>query len=290
MKICGVWLPVITPFKNGEVDYTSYCNLINYYLPTGINGFIPLGTTGESPVIENHEFEKIIEITVKTVNNQLPVFIGAGGNFTKKVIEKIKIVEKYNVQGILSACPYYNRPGQEGLYQHFKALSEATDLNIIIYNIPYRTGVNMSNETLFRLAELKNITGVKDSCGNINQSIDLLFNKPKGFNVLTGEDYFFYTMLVNGADGGILAAAHINTSKFIEIYNLIRQNNFNEALRIWKSIAEFIPLLFKEPNPGPIKYLLWKKQMILSPELRLPLTGISAELKEVLNKFHTEIK
>ena len=258
----GLILPIITPFKNGEIDFASYRNLIEYYIPKGINGIIPLGTTGESPTIEEDEFEKMVEVTVEAVNGRIPVYIGKGGNSTKKVIKSIKILEKYKVDGILSVCPYYNKPGQQGLFEHFKALSESTFLNIVIYNIPYRTGVNLENETLLRLAGFKNIIGVKDSSGNIIQSLELIYNKPEGFSVLTGEDNFFYNNLVNGGDGGILASAHLNTEKFVDIYRLVMNNNHVEALKIWKDISQIIPFLFKEPNPAPVKYCLKKSGMI----------------------------
>ena len=164
-----------------------------------------MGTTGENHAVTEVEFEKIIEGTLEITNRSVPVYIGISGNITAKVTGNIKKVERYPIDGILSVCPYYNRPGQRGLYEHYLKLSEATDLNIIIYNIPYRTGVNLQNETLFRLAEMSNIVGVKDSCGDIKQTLDLISNKPDGFSVLTGEDILFYTTTVNGGDGGILA-------------------------------------------------------------------------------------
>lgn len=281
----GVWLPIITPFKNGEVDYNSYQQLIEYYIQKRITGIIPLGTTGECPVIEKDEFEKIIETTIEIVNKRIPVFIGLGGNFTKKVIKEIKLLDKYDINGILSVCPYYNRPGQAGIYEHFKSISESTSLKICIYNIPYRTGVNIENKYLLKLAELKNIIAVKDSCGNMSQSIELLNNKPKDFYVLTGEDNFFYTNLIHGGDGGIMASAHLNTEKYIEIYNLIRDNNYQKALSIWKNISLIIPLLFKESNPAPLKYCLKRSGLIISDEVRLPLTKISDNLKKELDNI-----
>ncbi len=281
----GVWLPIITPFKNGEVDYNSYQQLIEYYIQKGITGVIPLGTTGECPVIEKEEFERIIETTIEIVNKRIPVFIGLGGNNTRKVIKEIKLLDKYNIDGILSVCPYYNKPGQAGIYEHFKLISESTSLKIFIYNIPYRTGVNLENEYLLKLAGLKNIIGVKDSSGNMNQSIELLNNKPKDFFVLTGEDNFFYTNLIHGGDGGIMASAHLNTEKYIEIYNLVQDNNHQKALSIWKDISRIIPILFKESNPAPLKYCLKKSGLIISDEVRLPLTKISDNLRKELDNF-----
>jgi 4-hydroxy-tetrahydrodipicolinate synthase len=280
----GVWLPIITPFLKSKIDYESYKMLIDYCTPKGISGLIPNGTTGECPTIEEDEFEELLEKTVEFNQNRLPIYYGLGGNNTHKVLKQLKTVEKYNVEGILSVSPYYSRPDQKGIFEHFKAISESTGLKIIIYNIPYRTGRNIENETLFKLAELDNIVGVKDSCGNINQTMDLIFNRPANFSVLTGEDILFYPNLVLGGDGGILAAAHLETEKFVSVMNSINQNDFQSALETWKTIEKFIPLLFKEPNPAPIKYYLAKKGLINSDELRLPLTGISDNLKQELNK------
>jgi len=284
MTIKGVWLPIITPFHNGRVDYQSYEELINHFIPKGISGLIPLGTTGESPTISEDEFERIIDKTLEITGKKIPVYIGLGGNYTDHVLQKLKMVEKYRIDGILSVCPYYNRPNQQGITEHFVKISEATDLNIIIYNIPYRTGVNLENDTLLRLAELKNIVAVKDSCGIIKQSLELLMHKPKNFSVMTGEDILFYTTLVNGGDGGIMAAAHLNTENFINLYHLIQDNDHMSALNLWKGLESHIPLFFREPNPAPVKYCLKQKSLIKSDEVRLPLMPVSDQLKMDLNR------
>lgn len=285
MKINGVWLPIITPFANGVIDYDSYEKMIDHYLSYDISGLIPLGTTGEIPVVTDVEYEEIIERTVAAVAGSIPVYVGLGGNYTDKLLKQLKKVEKYKIEGILSVCPYYSRPNQRGLSEHFLKLAEATDLNIIIYNIPYRTGVNLLNETLFKLAEQKNVVGVKDSNGNIKQSMDLIKNKPPDFSVLTGEDILYYNTLVNGGDGGILASAHLMTEKFVEIYSLLEKNDHKAALLIWRRIADFIPLLFEEPNPAPLKYCLKRLGLIKSAEVRLPLTQVSEGLKKELDSI-----
>lgn len=284
MKISGVWLPIITPFKNDTVDFSSYKRLIDYYITKGISGLIPLGTTGESPAISDEEYEAIVDKTLEYVHGRVPVFIGLGGNYTKKVLKSLHTLSKYQVDGILSVCPYYNRPDQRGIYQHFQQISEATDLKIIIYNIPYRTGRNIENETIYKLAELKNIVGIKDSCGDIKQSMELLLNPPKDFSILTGEDILYYTTLTLGGDGGILAAAHLKTEEFVSIYQMTRNNNHQEALAKWVNLAEFIPLLFAEPNPAPIKYALHKMGLIDSSEIRLPLVEVSGKMADKLTK------
>lgn len=282
MQISGVWLPIITPFLEDKIDYKSYKKLIDYYTDKGINGLIPLGTTGEIPTLSDYEFEEMIDKTMEYNENRLPVYVGVGGNCTSKVVNKVKLAEKYKIQGILSVCPYYNRPNQEGIYSHFKSISESTNLNIIIYNIPYRTGVNIENETIYRMAEHKNIVGLKDSCGDMKQSMALLMNPPKDFSILTGEDLLLYSTLTLGGHGGILASAHLQTEKFVKLYQAVQSKNLNIAFETWQELYPFIPLLFKEPNPAPIKYVLNNMGLLESPEVRLPLTQISEDLKEKL--------
>ena len=172
-QISGVWVPLITPFKDGAFDAASYRRLIEHYIDSGVSGLFPLGSTGETPVLDDAEVEAIVEQTVTIVAGRLPVFVGIGGNATHKVIKAVKRLAGYLFPGIVSVCPYYNRPTQDGLIDHFRAISEATDRQILVYNVPYRTSVNLQNDTLFRVAELANIVGVKDSSGDIAQSLDL---------------------------------------------------------------------------------------------------------------------
>lgn len=285
MKIEGVWLPIITPFINGRIDFSSYVKLIDYYVSKGISGIIPLATTGESPTIEETEFEELLEKTVEVVNGRIPIFVGHGGNYTAKCVKQLKTIEKYNVEGILSVSPYYNLPSQEGIYEHFREISEATNLNILIYNIPYRTGRNMENETIYKLAELENIIGIKDSCGNLKQSLELLLNPIQGFSNLTGEDASFFHHLTLGGAGGILAAAHLETKCYLDVFQSIRGNNHHDALEKWRKLYPIISLLFQETNPAPLKYYLYKLGLIQSPETRLPVTAISSGLKAKLDKL-----
>jgi 4-hydroxy-tetrahydrodipicolinate synthase len=290
MKIEGVWLPIITPFLDDQIDYASYQRLVDLYIGKGISGLIPLATTGESPAIEDDEFEATIEKTLEYNQNRVPVFIGVRGNYTKKVLKKLKIVEKYQVNGVLSVCPYYNRPDQNGIYQHFLKMSESSSLPIVIYNIPYRTGRNIENETIYKLAELQNIIGLKDSCGDLKQTMELLLHPPANFSILTGEDLLFYTTLLLGGTGGILASAHLATETYVEIFKLVQANNHQAALEKWKTLANLIPLLFVEPNPAPLKYCLQQQGWIQSLETRLPLTEVSAGLKVKLDKVLATLK
>jgi len=285
MRFSGVWLPVITPFKAGEIDYAGYERLVDHYVRAGVSGVIPLGTTGESPTIDEAETEALVEHTVAAVAGRVPILIGVGGNDTRKVVKAVKRLQKHAVQGILSVCPYYNRPSQDGMREHFTRVAEATDRPILIYNIPYRTGVNLANETLLALAEVPNIAGVKDSSGIIAQSLDLLRRRPPGFAVLTGEDAFFYTMLAHGGDGGILASAHVETATFLSVYERMVANDHQGALKAWSRLEPMVPLLFKEPNPVPIKHCLWRQGLIASAECRLPLTRVSDALAKDLDRL-----
>jgi 4-hydroxy-tetrahydrodipicolinate synthase len=283
--IGGVWVPLITPFKDGLIDFPSYRRLIEHAIAAGASGLFPLGTTGEAPTLDDAEIDAIMAETVDAVAGRVPVFVGIGGNATHKVIQTIKRAERFGFFGIVSVCPYYNRPAQDGLRAHFTAISEATDRQILIYNIPYRTSVNLANESVLRLAELTNVVGIKDSSGNIAQSLMLLADKPAGFSVLTGEDHLFFPMLCSGADGGILASSHLMTDRFVAIARLVAANDHQAARAIWTPLQQLMAKLFEEANPMPLKHCLWRQGLIASPECRLPLTSISAGLRDELDRW-----
>jgi 4-hydroxy-tetrahydrodipicolinate synthase len=290
VMLAGVWIPLITPFKDGRVDLSSFRRLIEHYLACDVAGLFPLGTTGEAPTLDDNEVDEIVATTVEIVAGRLPVFVGLGGNDTRKVIKSIKRLEGLDFAGIVSVCPYYNRPTQDGMQQHFSAIADATDRQILIYNVPYRTSVNLGNDTLLRLAARRNIVGVKDSSGNMAQSLELLASKPTDFAVLTGEDALYFTMICNGADGGILASAHLSTERFVEIARLVKANDHVAARAIWRSLQGFIPKLFQEANPMPIKYCLWRQGLLTSPECRLPLSSISKGLAQDIDHWLEKAK
>lgn len=287
-QISGLWLPLVTPFKDGAVDFTSYERLIEHYIGLGVDGLFPLGTTGESPALDEAEIDELVDRTVAAAAGRVPVFVGVGGNATRKVAKELKRLERFAFAGIVSVCPYYNRPSQDGLLAHFRSLAAATDRAMVIYNIPYRTAVNLSNDSLLELAEVPNIVGVKDSSGSVAQSLELLARKPKDFAVLTGEDALYFTMMANGGDGGILAASHLMTGRFVEVGRRFAANDVAGARAAWTPLASFVPLLFAEANPMPIKYLLWRQGLIASPECRLPLTRISDGLAKKLDSLFVE--
>jgi len=284
-RLAGLWLPLITPFKDGAVDFESYERLIDHYIGKGVDGLFPLGTTGESPTLDEAEIDELVDCTVARAAGRVPVFVGVGGNATHKVTKTLRRLERFAFEGIVSVCPYYNRPSQDGLVAHFRTIAAATDRDVAIYNIPYRTAVNLSNDSLLELAEVPNIVGVKDSSGSIAQSLELLSRRPKDFAVLTGEDALYFTTMANGGDGGILAASHLMTDAFVEVGRRFAQNDVAGARAAWAPLASFVPLLFAEANPMPIKYCLWRQGLIASPECRLPLTKISDGLARRLDPF-----
>jgi 4-hydroxy-tetrahydrodipicolinate synthase len=285
--IQGIWLPLITPFRNGELDEASLRRLVRHYAQAAVDGLILGATTGEGLTLDDAEVERVVGVSVaelRSLDRRIPIYLGLSGSDTRKVIKALQGTARWEIDGYLIACPYYTRPSQDGLYQHFSALAANTSRPILIYNIPYRTGVNLGNETMLRLAELPNIKGVKDCCADAGQSFDLLGNRPSGFSVMTGEDALFYTALTQGADGGILASAHIQTSAFANVRDLLLDGEQKRALTAWRDLVALPRLLFAEPSPAPIKHWLWRIGLIDSAELRLPMTGVSEGVAARIDK------
>jgi 4-hydroxy-tetrahydrodipicolinate synthase len=281
--LSGVWLPIVTPFHDGAVDFVSYEKLIEITLPP----VAPASSRSARPAKARPSTMTKARRSSNARSVSLPgarVFVGIGGNSTAKTLKTLRRLDHFDFAGIVSVCPYYNRPSQDGLHEHFRQIAEATDRQIVIYNIPYRTGVNLANDTLLEFAERPNIVGVKDSSGNLAQSIELLRRRPAGFAVMTGEDNYYYTMLAHGGDGGILASAHLETAAFVAVYERMLANDHRGARRIWSGLETVVPLLFREANPMPIKYCLWRQGLLRSPECRLPLTRVSPELAAELDR------
>ena len=271
----GIWLPLITPFRDGALDEASLRRMVRHYLGQPVDGFILAATTGEGLTIDEEETAQLVSAVAEELEGRKPIYLGVSGSDTRKLAKALSATASWPVDGFLVTCPYYTRPSQEGLYRHFAALAGETARPIVVYNIPYRTGVNMANDTLLRLAALPNIVGVKDCCAEATQSFDLIRAKPTGFSVLTGEDALFYTALTQGAEGGILASAHIDTARFAAVRNILLSGDQAGALRAWRALADLPRLLFAEPSPSPIKHWLWRAGLIESPEVRLPMTGVS---------------
>lgn len=281
----GIHLPLVTPFLEGDVDYPSLERLLCRYRASGIAGLILLGTTGESPVLSAAETEQIVEFAADHLQGSLSLYLGLGGNNTASVAAATARCNRLAIDGYLITAPYYSRPSQAGLLAHFEAVIGETDRPVMVYNIPYRTGVNLLNSTLFELVDRNpQIVGIKDSSGDIKQSLELLREGKDRLSILTGEDHLFFASVALGGAGGILAAAHIEPEVFVQVFDQLRAGDVASALTQWNRLNSWIPLLFVEPNPAPVKVWLAEQGLIRSPECRLPLSSVSAELAAVLRR------
>jgi len=270
LALQGLWLPLITPFRDGALDDISLRRLVRHFAGEPIDGLILGATTGEGLTLDESEAERIVSISsaeFARVGRHMPLYLGLSGSDTHKGIRALERTTSWAVDGYLIACPYYSRPSQDGLLRHFSALADSTERPILIYNIPYRTGVNLGNEAMLQLANRANIVGVKDCSADAAQSFDLLRRRPPGFSVLTGEDADYYGALAHGADGGILASAHVETTAFATMRSKLIEGNHKSALSDWCLLSDLPRLLFAEPSPAPIKYWLWRIGLIDSPEV-----------------------
>src|SRR4051795_8005289 len=250
----GVWLPLITPFKDGAIDAASLRRLIGHFAGKPVDGLIVGATTGEGLTLDDAEIEGLVMLTATAQRDfglRVPLGLGVSGSDTRKLTKWLARTQSWPLDGYLIACPYYTRPSQAGLMLHFTALADATARPIMIYNIPYRTAVNLGNETMLRLAERGNIIGVKDCCGDTLQSVELLRKRPRGFAVLTGEDALFYGALMRGCDGGVLASAHVETAAFASVRRHMLTGDPLRASAEWRQLVDIARLLFCEPSPGP---------------------------------------
>jgi len=281
----GVWLPLITPMKDGALDEVSLKRLLRHLAARPVDGLVVAATTGEGPLLDEREMERLAKIAADELGDLLPIYLGLSGSDTQRMEKMLGRIGHWPVAGYLISCPSYVRPSQGGLYLHFARLAEASERPMLVYNIPYRTGVNMANDTLLRLAELPTVIGVKDCCIDAAQSLDLIRRRPAGFAVMTGEDAQFHVALAQGADGGILCSAHVETERFATVYAAHRdEGDIRGALKVWHDLADLTRLLFAEPSPAPVKYWLYRQGLIDSPEVRLPLTAVSPTLAERIDR------
>jgi 4-hydroxy-tetrahydrodipicolinate synthase len=284
----GSGVALVTPFKNGKVDEPTLRSLIEEQVAGGTRFIVPVGTTGESATLSHEEHDRVIDITVETVARRVPVLAGAGSNATDEAIRLTQHAKKSGADGVLQVNPYYNRPTQEGLFRHFEAIAKQVEIPIVLYNIPGRTGVNMSPETTARLAKIDTIIGIKEASGSLAQASDIIEQCPKNFIVLSGEDALTFPMLALGARGAISVTANILPKKCAEMFAAVEKNDWATARKIHFELAEMNRILFIETNPVPIKAALALLKKI-SPELRLPLSPLSAEnepkLREVLKSY-----
>jgi 4-hydroxy-tetrahydrodipicolinate synthase len=283
----GLWLPLVTPFRNGELDEASLSRLARHYAGLPINGVILAATSGEGMTLNMTELERVVALTQAAIaesRRYLPICLGLSGSDTRKMLDTLDETAAWPIDGYLIASPYYSRPSQRGLLAHFTALADHAAWPIVLYNIPYRTSVNLANETLLKLAENSNIVGLKDCGADRAQSIDLLRRRPAGFRILTGEDAQYFEALTDGADGAILLSAHIETESFATVQTLLRDGDRDGALARWNDVADLTQLLFAEPSPAPAKYWLARTGLIASAEVRLPMVEVSAELAARLDR------
>jgi 4-hydroxy-tetrahydrodipicolinate synthase len=279
VKFEGVFVPNITPFKDGEIDEASLRRLIDHLIESGSTGLVPCGTTGESATLSHDEHIEVVRITVEQAAGRVPVIAGVGTNDTRETISLVARAEMIDLQGYLVVCPYYNRPSQQGIVEHFRAVSEVTDRPILVYNIPVRTGRNIDVGTVVELSRIPNILGIKDASGDINQAMSII-TRTRNFSILSGEDHLLFPTCCLGGQGGIMASAHVLASEFVALVDAAAGGDLAEARRLHYHLLPLVKVMFKEPNPAPAKAALKLIGVIESEELRLPLLSVSAACRE----------
>jgi len=283
----GLWLPLVTPFQGGKLDETSLRRLTRHYSGQAVDGFILGATSGEGMTLRDAELERLVAIVrdeMAAGGRTIPICLGLSGADTSRLKERLDETADWPIEGYLIASPYYVRPSQRELLAHFEALADHAAWPLALYNIPYRCAVNITNQTMLRLAEHPNIVGLKDCGASREQSIALLRDRPEGFRVLTGEDANYLEALVDGADGGIVLSAHVETATFAAVYAELKRGNHDAAQARWQEVAELTRLLFTEPSPAPAKHWLWRSGLIDSPEVRLPMVEVSSELAATIDR------
>ncbi len=291
INLKGMGVALITPFKNDEsVDYDALNKLVDYQLQNGTDYLVVLGTTGETPTLTEEEKKEIVSLVITKVRGRIPVVLGVGGNCTRSIVEKLKKDNFEGIDAILSVVPYYNKPSQEGIYHHYKAIAEATPLPVILYNVPGRTGVNMTAETTLRIArEFKNVVAVKEASGNITQMDDIIKNKPANFHVISGDDGITYPLITLGAIGVISVIGNAFPREFSRMTRLALAGDYKNALTVHHNFTQLIDLLFVDGNPAGVKSML-NMMGFIENKLRLPLvpTRITTyeKIRTVLQDLH----
>lgn len=268
----GMGVALITPFKeDGSVDYAALMRLVDYLIQDGADFLCVLGTTAETPTLTTDEKNTIKKMVVERVNGRIPILLGCGGNNTQAIIDSLKNDDFTGVDAILSVVPYYNKPSQEGIYQHYKAIATATELPIVLYNVPGRTGVNMTAETTLRIArDFPNVIAIKEASGNITQMDDIIKNKPENFDVISGDDGITFPLITLGAVGVISVIGNAFPREFSRMTRLALQGDYANALTIHHSFTELFKLLFVDGNPAGVKAML-NAMGFIENKLRLPL-------------------
>lgn len=287
----GLGIALVTPFnEDGSVDYESLMGLIEYQINNGADFFCILATTGETPCLTAEEKQKINDIVVERVAGRLPILMGCGGNNTAAVIQELKTGDFRGIDGVLSVCPYYNKPSQEGLYQHFKAIAAATELPVVLYNVPGRTGVNLKAETTVRLArDCKNIVAIKEASGSLEQVDEIIKNKPKDFDVISGDDALTFPMVSCGAVGVISVIGNALPKEFSKMIRLEFRGEYEGARKIHHRFTDLFSLLFVDGNPAGVKAMLHEMGMIKNV-LRLPLVPTRISTLQKMSEIMKELK
>lgn len=268
----GLGVALVTPFTiEGEVDYKALKRLVEYLIQNGADFLCILATTGETPCLSSDEKNQIKQLVIDVNRGRVPILIGCGGNNTRAVVEELKTTDWTGIDGILSVCPYYNKPSQEGLYQHFKAIAEASPLPVVLYNVPGRTGINMKSETTVRLAnDCENIVAIKEASGSLEQVDEIIKNKPERFDVISGDDALTFSMVASGAAGSISVIGNALPREVSRMIRLEFKGEYEGARTIHHRFTELYSLLFVDGNPAGIKALLHEMGFIENV-LRLPL-------------------
>ena len=283
MKFKGSYTALITPFKNGGIDEDAFQKLVDWQIDQGTHGLVPVGTTGESPTLSHAEHKRVVELCIETANGRVPVIAGAGSNSTAEAIDFAKHAKEAGADGILVVTPYYNKPTQEGLYLHYKAINDAVDIPIIIYNIPGRSVVDMSVETMARLFKLKNIVGVKDATADLARASQQRGAMGPEFNQLTGEDASALGFMAHGGDGAISVTANVAPAHCAGFQNACLAGDFSRALEIQDRLMPLHDAMFVESNPGPVKYAA-ERLGLCSAQTRLPLAPISEATRKIVDE------
>jgi 4-hydroxy-tetrahydrodipicolinate synthase len=278
----GSYTALVTPFRDGAVDEDAFVRLVEWQISEGTHGLVPVGTTGESPTLSHDEHKRVVELTVKSARSRVPVIAGAGSNSTAEAIEFTKHAKSVGADGALIVTPYYNKPTQEGLYQHYKAINDAVDLPIIIYNIPGRSVVDMSVDTMRRCFELPNVVGVKDATANLARVSQQRAAMGPEFNQLSGEDATALGFMAHGGHGCISVASNIAPRLCAEFQNACLRGDYAAALELQDRLMPLHEVLFIETNPSPAKYALWRLGMC-EPDTRLPLVPLQEATKRAVD-------
>ena len=287
----GLGIALITPFmEDGSVDYKSLIRLVEYQLANGADFFCILATTGETPTLSAEEKQKIKDLVVSLVGGRVPILMGCGGNNTAAIVEELKTGDFKGIDGILSVCPYYNKPSQEGLYQHFKAIAAATKMPVVLYNVPGRTGVNMAAAPTVRLAhDCPNIVAIKEASGNLEQVDEIIKNKPRSFDVISGDDALTFPMISCGAVGVISVIGNALPREFSKMIRLQMKGEYDSARKIHHRFIDLFSLLFVDGNPAGVKAMLHEMGYIENV-LRLPLVPTRISTLQRMSEIMKELK